>query len=153
MLFPLGGNAVFANFCFSPGWGKPVFFRFPIKNYDFSALNGYFYQKIAIFLLPMANSVKKLRFFDSRRSFLQKTGGGFAHPRGRKRGNSRFLFSRGLRKLVFRVFCSSEGSESLFFVFSVHPRPRKVCFSCFLSIRGLGKSVFRVFCPSEGSAE
>ena len=54
----------------------------------------------------------------------------------------RFLSIRGLRKLVFSVFCSSEGSESLFFVFSTHPRPRKGCFWQFLLSRGLGWVVF-----------
>ena len=40
------------------------------KNCDFSAPNDSFYQKITIFLLPTANSVKKSRFLASRWLFL-----------------------------------------------------------------------------------
>ena len=71
--------------------------------------------------------------------------------RGTKRRNYRFLLVVGVRNAVFTVFYPSEGSESLFFVFSAHPRPRKVCFSCFLLIRDLGKVVFGDFYSSEAS--
>ena len=68
------------DFVFPRGW-KRGFFRFSIKNCDFFAPNGYFYQKIAIFPLPTANSIKKLQFICSRRLILSKKCG-FSPPDG-----------------------------------------------------------------------
>ena len=56
-------------FAFPRGW-KRGFFRFPIKNCDFFAPNGCGCPEIAIFLLPTAVFVQKLRFFGFRGLWL-----------------------------------------------------------------------------------
>ena len=71
------------------------FSRFSIKNRDFFAPNGSFYQKIAIFWLPTANSVKKLRFFCSRRLILSKNCDFFAPDAHFCKNRGRFGFSEG----------------------------------------------------------
>ena len=53
-----------------------------------------------------------------------------------------FWVFRGLGKLIFLIFESSEVSESLFFSFLGLPRSQKVYFSHFRTIRGLGSLLF-----------
>ncbi|OFO71469.1 hypothetical protein HMPREF3018_12890 [Prevotella sp. HMSC077E08] len=49
--------------------------------------------------------------------------------RGRPKVDFLRFFAFGCaRNAVFTVFCSSETSESHFFLFSAHPRPRKAVF-------------------------
>ena len=169
--FPQGGETLFSpffddsahgicgfcRFLIFPRVGKAGFSRFPIKklrffgsrrlipskNCDFFAPDGYFCQKIAIFLLLTLISTKNggrfclLTLISAKnggrfylpRPISAKNVGGFAPPRGRKRGNSRFLSIRGLGKLVFGNFYSAEPSDELFFSFSVNPRARLGCFS------------------------
>ena len=62
-----------------------------------------------------------------------------------------FWVFRGLGKLVFLIFGSSEVSESLFFSFLSLLRSRKAYFSHFGVFRGLGKLIFLIFEPSEVS--
>ena len=62
-----------------------------------------------------------------------------------------FFRFRGLGNVIFRIFRSSEASETSFFAFFTHPRPRKRHFSHFSLIRGLGNVIFRIFHSSEAS--
>ena len=62
-----------------------------------------------------------------------------------------FLFIRGLGRLSFSIFCLSETSDSLFFLFFIHPRPRTTIFFDFLLIRDLGQPIFLIFYSSETS--
>ena len=54
-----------------------------------------------------------------------------------------FWVFRGLGKLVFLIFGSSEVSESLFFSFSNHPRSRKPAFLLYRRERGIVAIRFR----------
>ena len=62
-----------------------------------------------------------------------------------------FWVFRGLGKLIFLIFESSEVSESLFFSFLSLPRSQKACFFHFWVFRDLGKFIFLIFEPSEVS--